>query len=187
MNFILHDVDTAPEASRTELAAVAERFGFIPNIFAVMADSPAVLKAYSALGGLLASTDFTPAEQQLLLLAISAANGCEYCVAAHTGGARKAGLDEEIIEAVRSGGAIADPKLAVLAAFARSVVDRRGHIGETEIETLMAVGYDRAQALEVVLAVAMKTLSNTINHFAETPLDPAFEKNRWRAADAPRP
>ena len=182
--FELHTTETAPEGSREDINAVQGRFGFLPNIYAVLAESPAVIKAYNALGNLLTTTSFSPAEQQLMLLTISAVNGCEYCVAAHTMGGMKAQLDEDVINAVRDGGVIADPKLAALSNFARSVVEKRGYMTESEIETLFAAGYSKDQAMEVVMATAMKTISNYINHFAETPLDDAFSKAAWHAPES---
>lgn len=182
--FDLHTAETAPEGSRDDIAAVQERFGFLPNIHAVLAESPATLKAYNTLGGLMATTSFSPAEQQLLLLTISAVNGCEYCVAAHTMGGMMAKLDEDVINAIRDGGEIADAKLAALTKFTRAVVEKRGFVSDQEISELTAVGYSRDQVLEVVMATAMKTISNYVNHLAETPLDDAFAKAAWRAPES---
>ncbi len=181
--FDQHTPETAPEGSLEQLAAVQNRFGFLPNIYGFMAESPAALTAYTTLGGLLAKTAFSPAEQQLMLMTISAFNGCEYCVAAHSMGARKAALAEDVIDAVRNGTPITDPKLARLSGFTRMVVEKRGHVGDGEIERFLAAGYSKAQALEVIMAVSFKTLSNYINHFAETPLDDAFAKARWTAPE----
>lgn len=180
-HFKLHTAETAPEGSIEGINAVQGRFGFLPNLHAVLAGSPAVLKAYNTLGGLMATTSFSPAEQQLLLLTISAVNGCEYCVAAHTMAGKMAKLDEGVINAIRDGGEIGDAKLAALAHFTRAMVEKRGFVSDQEISDVMAAGYNKDQVLEVVMATAMKTISNYINHFAETPLDDAFSKAIWHA------
>jgi len=179
--FGLHSPETAPEQSRDVMASVASKFGFIPNIYGVLAESPAVIKAYTSMTALLGSTSFSPAEQQLMLLTISASNKCEYCVAAHTLVGKRFSLDEDAIDAVRAGRAIADPRLNALHGFTKSVVESRGNVTATEVDDFIAAGFSKAQTLEVVLATALKTMSNYINHFADTPLDEAFRPEAWNA------
>jgi len=182
--FDLHTIETAPEGSRADITAIQEQFGFLPNIYGVLAGSPAVIKAYNALGNLLTTTSFSQAEQQLMLLTISAVNGCKYCVAAHSVGGMMAKLDDDVINAVRDGSPIDDPKLAALSSFARGVVEKRGYMSESEIKSFLAAGFSKEQALEVIMATALKTISNYINHFAETPLDAAFAKVAWDAPES---
>ena len=55
-----------------------------------------------------------------------------------------------------------------------------------DVEAFHAAGYGRAQVLEVILGVGLKTLSNYTNHLVDTPLDAAFEKNAWEPAGAAR-
>ncbi len=181
--FELHTRETAPEGAREDLAAVEEKYGFVPNIYGIFAESPAVTKAYISLTDLLASTSFSPAEQQLMLLTISATNGCSYCVAAHTMVGKKAQLGDDIIEAVRNDTPIADPKMAALHAFTRSFIEKRGWVSVEEIDTFIAAGYDKQQTLEVGLATALKTMSNYINHIAETPLDEVFAPAAWNNSE----
>lgn len=181
--FNLRTVETAPEGSSEDITAVQKRFGFLPNIYGVLAESPAVIKAYNTLGNLLTTTSFSPA-QQLMLLTISAVNGCEYCVAAHTMGGMKAKLGDDVINAVRDGSAIAGTKLAALSGFTRGVVKKCGNMSEPEIKFFLAAGYSKEQTLEVVMATALKTISNYINHFADTPLDAAFANAAWHAPES---
>jgi uncharacterized peroxidase-related enzyme len=182
--FNLRTVEPAPEGFSEDITAVQKRIGFLPNIYGVLAESPAVIKAYNTLGNLLTTTSFSPAEQQLMLLTISAVNGCEYCVAAHTIGGMKAKLGDDVINAVRDGSAIADTKLAALSGFTRGVVEKRGNMSEPEIEAFLAAGYSKEQTLKVVMATALKTISNYINHFADTPLDAAFANAAWHAPES---
>jgi len=179
--FKLHTKDTAPEGAHGVMDAYTERFGFVPNLIGVMAQSPAATKGYAQTYGLLAETDFTPAEQQLLFLTISRANGCTYCVSAHTMAGQMMGLDEDTINAVRDGRPILDSKLAALSEFALKVVEKRGHVSRDDINDFLTAGYSQAQILEVLLAIATKTISNYMNHIAETPLDEAFSPARWSA------
>ncbi|HEY9078519.1 carboxymuconolactone decarboxylase family protein [Magnetovibrio sp.] len=178
-SFILHTRDTAPKGSHGVMDAYAERFGFVPNLINIMAESPAATQGYAHTYGLLAETDFSPAEQQLLFLTISRTNGCTYCVSAHTMAATMVGLDNATIDAVRDGRPILDPKLAALSSFAIKVVEKRGHLNRDDINDFLTAGYSRAQILEVLLAVATKTISNYMNHIAHTPLDEPFAAAEW--------
>ncbi len=178
-DFVSHTIESAPEGSRGALAEVQAKYGAVFNLFGALAESPVALNAYQTLGGLFEQSSFTPAERQLLLLAISAENGCEYCVAAHSAGARMAALDAQAIEAVRAGAPIADARLAALHGFALAVVRQRGWVADDEVEAFLASGFTKAQVLEVIVAVAFKTISNYTNHIAQPPLDAPFEATRW--------
>lgn len=182
--FELHTIDTAPEGSRADMNAVQAKFGFLPNIYGVFAESPSVIKAYIAMTDLLDKSAFTPAEAQLTLLTISAENGCDYCVAAHTMVGKMVALDDQVIEAVRTGLPIPDKRLGRLHHFTKTMVANRGHVSAEEVDAFIADGFTKAQALDVALATALKTMSNYINHFADTPLDEAFEPARWQPAHA---
>jgi len=178
-NFAIHTKDSAPEGAHAVMDAYTERFGFIPNLIGILAESPAAVKAYAQTYELLSETDFTPAEQQLLYLTISRANGCTYCVAAHTMGGKMVGLDDETIAAIRADRPILDAKLAALSDFALKVVKKRGHVSRDNVNDFLTAGYSKAQILEVLLAAATKTISNYVNHIADTPLDEAFAPGEW--------
>ena len=122
--------------------------------------------------------------QQVVLVAASMANGCHYCVAAHTAGLKMAGLADDQIGALRSESPLADPKLEALRVFTSAVVQHRGHVSDADLQTFLAAGYERAQVFEVLLGVAMKTLSNYSNHIADTPLDTQLQPFAWEPAHA---
>jgi len=178
-NFTLHTKETAPTQSHGVMDAYTERFGFVPNLIGTLAESPAATKGYAQTYSLLAETDFSPAEQQLLFLTVSQENGCTYCVAAHTVAGKMLGLDDASIAAIRDGRPLLDPKLGALSDFARKVVETRGHLSRDSINNFFTAGYSKAQLLEVLLAVATKTISNYMNHLANTPLDDAFLPAEW--------
>ena len=178
-DFKLHDQSTAPQAAQDGLAAVKEKYGFVPNLMAIMAEAPPLMQGYLTLSQLLEQTTFSARERNLLLLAISAANGCDYCVAAHTLGAQAAKLPDDAIKAVREGRPLADARLEALRQLAQSVVNDRGRPQAALVQAFFEAGYTRANLLEVILSVGMKTLSNYTNHIAETPLDKAFEQAAW--------
>jgi len=170
----LHTVETAPEEAKPVLQEVAKKYGFTPNLMSVMAESPTLLKGYLALGGLLEASSLSPVEQQVVLLAVSRENGCEYCMAAHSTVASMIKAPQETIAALRDGTPIPDAKLEALRSFTTAVVAERGWVKPEAVQAFFDAGYCRANLLEVILGVGMKTLSNYTNHLAETPLDAAF-------------
>jgi uncharacterized peroxidase-related enzyme len=182
MNYPVHTVDTAPAGSREILDSARKSLGFVPNLFAVMAEAPALVKAYTALSRIFDETSFTATERQIVLLTVSHENDCEYCIAAHSVIAGMQKVPDVIVRAIRDGRPIADRKLETLRRFAAAVVNARGLPSDADTAAFLSVGYGRQQVLEVVLGVGMKTLSNYTNHIAETPLDQAFASAAWSKA-----
>ena len=179
--FPVHSCETAPEGSKPILAAVQKKFGFVPNLFRVMAEAPAAAEAYMAVMDIFEASSLSDAEKQTVLLSVSFVNECEYCMAAHSMVAGMKNVAAEIIEALRAGTTLPDTKLDALAALTRSVVETRGWPTEAAKETFFAAGYGTAEYLEVIVGVTVKTLSTYVNHAADTPLDPAFEAAKWAA------
>ena len=84
------------------------------------------------------------------------------------------GVPRAVIEAVRAGAPIAEERLQLLVTLVRSIVSTRGWPDQALVERFHALGYTKRHYLEIVLAVAMKTLSNYVNHAADTPIDEAL-------------
>jgi len=179
MSYPVHTVETAPEAAKEFLAGATKTYGFLPNLFGVMASAPPLVKTYGAVGQLFNETSFSPTERQVVLLSVSAENECGYCVAAHSVIASMQGVRSEVIEALRQGAPLPDRKLEALRQFTTAVVVKRGHPSRDDIAAFLNVGYTEANILEVVLGVGLKTISNYTNHIAATPLDPAFASAKW--------
>lgn len=180
--FAVHTRKSAPEQSVKLLEQAELEFGFVPNLLGVLAESPAVLKSYLALGKIFDESSFSPVERQIVILAVSRRNGCEYCMGAHSVIARLQKVPEQAIEAIRQDEPIEDRPLEALREFATIVVDRRGWISEQDIARFEKEGFTHAQVLEVIVAISFKTLSNYVNHFAGTPLDNAFHGSEWQPA-----
>ncbi len=181
--FKVHTKETASAASAELLGNAEKAFGFIPNLLGVMAESPATLNAYLTLGQLFDSSSFTATERQVAILAISRYNECHYCMAAHSVVAGMQNVPADVIQAIRNDEPIADERLEALRWFANQVVDKRGWVSGNDIDTFLDAGFTRAQILEVILSLSFKTLSNYINHVANTPLDSAFAAQSWQPAD----
>lgn len=179
--FPCHDIASSPSAARPLLEEAAKSLGFVPNLFGQLAEAPPVLHAYIQLSGLFDKTSLTPAERQVVLLAVSVENTCEFCVAAHSFIARNAvKVDGAVIDRLRAGGRLDDAKLDALANFTRQVVRQRGKVAhDSALRALFAAGYSPQTALDVILGVTMKTLSNYASHLTEVSVNEQFQSERW--------
>ena len=177
--FTLYDEHNAPEPARESLAAARKQMGFVPNLFAMMAEAPASLEAYQELSRIFDTTSFSPVEREVVLLAAAVENRCHFCVAAHSGRAKKAGMAAADLDALRGEAPLPDARLNTLAQFTRQVVRERGWVGDEAVHAFLDAGFDRRQVLEVVLGVAIKTLSNYTNHVTGTPLNRELEPLAW--------
>jgi len=175
----IRTLDDAPEEARPLLETAKGKFGFVPNVLGELANAPAALEGYLTLSELLGRTSLSPVEQQVLLLAISFANECDYCMAAHSGGALRGGVPQETVDALRDGTPVPDERLEALRTFAAKTTANRGHLADADVQAFLGAGYDVQQVLEVLLAVGLKTISNYTNHLARTPLDPQLEGMAW--------
>ncbi len=183
-DFKTHTTDTAPEDAKPLLAKAQSAYGFVPNLLATMATSPQLLEAYMAVVGILGKSSFAETERQIVMMTNSRLNGCDYCMAAHTTLSQMAKVDAGIIEALRTGSAIADPKLEALRKFAAIVNETRGWPEKSDVQDFLSAGYTEEAVMNVVLATAFKVMSNYTNHIAKTPVDAAFAPNAWTKAAA---
>ncbi|MBT9458516.1 MAG: carboxymuconolactone decarboxylase family protein [Burkholderiaceae bacterium] len=173
--FPIHSLTSAPSAARPLLQQTQQRYGFVPNLLSGMAGAPALLAAYIAVSDAYASSSLSPLEQQLISITVSLSHDCNYCVAAHSTVAGMQGLDGTVLEALRQGRGLADPKLEALRKFTLQMVEQRGWPHAGQLEALLAAGYSQQTALEVVLGIAMKVLANYSDHLITTPLDAVFQ------------
>lgn len=125
-DFDLHTLDDAPEGSRENLAASRARYGHVPNLHAILAESPAALGAHHALFDAFERSSFTPAEQQMIYLVINREHGCAYCMAGHTPMALAASVDAETVETLREGTPLANARHEALRRFVVRMIAARG-------------------------------------------------------------
>ncbi|MEX1994735.1 MAG: carboxymuconolactone decarboxylase family protein [Steroidobacteraceae bacterium] len=183
--FDFHDLTTAPPASKPILEGVAKELGFVPALYAGLAESPTALRIYLDTSRAFGASSLTPVEQQVVLLAVSVANGCEFCVAAHSFIARNlVKVPSPVVDALRAKGRLPDSRLHELAQFTRRVVTDRGWVPDAAVEEFLSAGFTRAQVLDVIVGVSHKTLSNYANHLLRTPVDPAFASEVWSSVGA---
>jgi uncharacterized peroxidase-related enzyme len=167
----LRAVDPATATGRTKelLDGVEASFGKASNAMLAMAVNPAVLEGWLALGGALSPT-LTRRLHEQIAIAIAEANGCGYCLSAHTAVGRLVGLDEGELARSRAGES-SDPKVAAALRFAQAVNETRGGVGDHDLAEVRAAGYDDADIAAIVAHVALNVLTNYFNRVARTELD----------------
>jgi uncharacterized peroxidase-related enzyme len=164
-------IDDAPPAARPQLEAVKKMLGSVPNLFRMVANSPAALEGYVGLLGALSKGSLPAATHERIALAIAETNGCDYCLSAHAWlGQNVAKLDDAEMAANRRGASL-DPRADAAVRFARQVVERRGHVNDAELRAVREAGYDDAQIIEIVQHVALNTWTNYVNSVAQTVVD----------------
>jgi len=174
----LHE-DGVPAESRPLVEKVKQAFGYIPNLFAAFASSPVLLGGYLALDAAFEKGTLTPTERQLALLAASVANKCEYCTAAHSTVAKRAlSVPPAIVSAIRLGAPVPDSKLDALVNVAKELVAGRGRVAPATIRAYLDRGYRPDQIGEILVGVALKTLSNYTHQLSPVEVDPAFAAER---------
>lgn len=164
---------TAPEEVSDVYQTYEKGFGMVPNMAKVMAGSPALARSYfDVQQNIKKYSSLSPAEINIVQLALAVENRCEYCTAGHTmAGKMVFKTPMEQMQCVRKNQPLEDAKLETLRQFALRVYEKRGEVGKEELRKFLEAGYTREQALDVVACIAAKVLSNYTNALAETPLD----------------
>ena len=157
------------------LDQVQGKLGMTPNIMKIMANAPHVLDGYLCFSKALAEGALPARLRERLALAVAEANGCKYCLAAHSAIGRMVGLSEQEIGDSRQAGAV-DSKTEVALQFARKIVDERGNVSDADVGRLRHAGFSDEAIIEIVANVALNTFTNYFNHIALTEVDfPAVE------------
>lgn len=147
-----------------------EKMGKVINIFQGMGNSPAALKAYLSMSGALAEGELSEEDREVIYLAVSEQNGCQYCVSAHTVIAGRKGMsDEAVVSARKFEGDNA--KHQALLKFVRRVIETKGFVEDEEIEAVRQAGYSDGQIAEAVAYIGLATYSNLFNHVNGSELD----------------
>jgi uncharacterized peroxidase-related enzyme len=164
-------IEASPVAAQPLLEAVKKQLGIVPNLFRVVGNSPAALEGYLGLNGALGKGVLDARTRERIALAVAEINGCDYCLSAHTYlGKNIAKLDDAELAANREGGS-SDAKANAALRFATKVVRERGHVSDADVRAVKEAGYDDAQVIEIVLHVALNTLTNYVNEVAKTEID----------------
>ena len=184
-DFPVHDMTSAPAASKPLLENSQAAFGRIPGLHKVMATSPQALEGYQLLHRLAQETAFDADELTVVWQSVNVEHACHYCVPAHTAIAKMMEVSDTVIDALRDEAPLPSDKLEALRRFTLRTLRNRGHVDAEHLTEFFDAGYDHRAVLDVILILAQKTMSNYINHMAETPLDDFAKPFAWTRGDTP--
>ncbi len=167
----VHTVDSAPEPSRDALKALDAKFGKVLNIHGGMANSPAVLLSYAAIGDVIAEhATIDGKTREAIALAVGAEDECTYCQSAHTGGGKAAGFSDDEMINIRRGEAD-DAKLDALLRLARDYTAQVGNTSDQAWQAASEAGWSDEQLTELSIHVTLNLFTNYFNHHVHTELD----------------
>ncbi|HEF4760787.1 TPA: peroxidase-related enzyme [Pseudomonas putida] len=155
--------EQVPADSKATLDAFSRNIGFTPNMMSTFAQSPIAFNAWATLLGSL-SKALDVKTRDSIGLAVSEANGCNYCLTVHSFTAEHmARMSVDDIVLARKGHAT-DPKRDAALKFAHKVIETRGKVSDADLNAIREAGYTDANVMEIVALVAMYSLTNFFNN-----------------------
>ncbi len=155
-----------PPDVRQRIEAVQEKSGFIPNVFLVLAHRPEEFRAFMAYHDALMDKPggLTKAEREMIVVATSAANQCQYCVLAHGAILRIRAKNPLIADQIAINYRKADitPKQRTMLDFAMQVALQSATVGDADIARLEAAGFSRDDVWDIAAIAAFFAMSNRI-------------------------
>jgi alkylhydroperoxidase family enzyme len=180
-NYPIHTIASAPEKSKPALEWLQHAFDGLPNLPAVIANSPKLINSLvGAFQQVHSPGLFSEAENQIVLLTDAVTNSSEYAVAFHTALALKQGISSKETDAIRDRRLPADKRYAALSKLAKTLIEKRGHLNEQELDSFLAAGFTKEQVFEVIGIVAASTITNYVGTIANLTLDAAFQQYAWQ-------
>src|SRR5580692_10214160 len=176
----IHTIVSAPEGSKSALETLQQVFGVLPNIAAAIANSPKLVNALVGVFQQVHSSSLTEPEIQIVLLTDAVTNSSTYAVAFHTALGLQQGVSSKETDAIRERRLPADERFAALSTLARTLIEKRGHLSEQELDSFIAAGFTKEQVLEVIAIVAASTITNYAGTIASPPLEDPFRQYAWR-------
>jgi alkylhydroperoxidase family enzyme len=180
--FTVHTIESAPDKSKATLQALAQKFGFLPNVMATMAENPVLLNGFAASFSSFHGGSFNECEKQILLLTNAVTIKCPWTVAAHSTFAIEDGVDAADVQAIRAGRLPKHPQYAALSGIARALIEKRGNVTPADIAGFTAGGYAQSQIFEVVTSTGISTMAATTTNMAGTPVEDRFQAQAWSPA-----
>ncbi|MFD1554794.1 carboxymuconolactone decarboxylase family protein [Paraburkholderia silviterrae] len=177
-----YTIESAPAQSRPVLQQLQQAFGLIPNIAAKMAGSPVLINGFIGLFERVHASSLTEPQIQTLLLTNAVTNASEWPVAFHTALALQAGVRRADVDAIRHGVLPDDAELAALSASARTLIEKRGRLDESDQRRFLEAGFNAEQILEVIAVVAASTITNFTSSVTRPALEAQFEEFAWHAS-----
>jgi uncharacterized peroxidase-related enzyme len=172
------ELEDMPEDLRARVGAIAEKSGFVPNIFRALARRPAELRAFLDYHDALMNSDdgLSKAERELVVVATSGANHCTYCIVAHGAILRVRTKDPEIADLVAS-----NPWSVALNRRERAIVDLAlliatdsAALTDAELDEARAAGLTDDEIWDVGAITALFAMSNRLAHLTALRPNPEF-------------
>lgn len=163
MSFTAYTVETAKQAVKPMLEGIQKLYGFLPNVFTTMAESPIAVKSYLDVNTNLTSSQFSETEQQIAMLVVSVKNGCKFCSAAHRAMAIGAGVDRNLVEQIKAGDFSAKHDFTGLVNLISSLMDGKGGLTPVQVADFNQLGFSNEKIIEAIVIISLKTLSNYSN------------------------
>ncbi|MBL4709957.1 MAG: carboxymuconolactone decarboxylase family protein [Flavobacteriales bacterium] len=146
------------ESTQEVFTAIKSKVGMLPNLYAAMGNSPQLLKGFLAFEETLKQGIFSAKENEAIALAVSQANNCNYCLAAHSAMGKMFGFSEEEVIDIRLGKS--SGKLKALTQLATELTEERGNASEAAVSEFLAVGYSHEALAELIGMVAIRSITN---------------------------
>lgn len=164
--FPVPDIATLPDDIRARILAVQEKAGFVPNVFLVLAHRPDEFRAFFAYHDALMEKpgNLTKAEREMIVVATSSLNQCQYCVIAHGAILRIRAKNPLIADQVAVNYRKADitPRQKAMLDFAVKVSQQAHAVGESDFETLKEHGFTEEDAWDIAAISAFFGMSNRL-------------------------
>ncbi|AFZ69316.1 carboxymuconolactone decarboxylase family protein [Deinococcus peraridilitoris] len=160
----------SPELQQTLYTVKSKMGGKLPNLVTTFAQSPAALNGYLGFGNGVQSGTLSPQLREQIALVVAQANGCDYCLAAHSMLGKMRGLDDQNVRQARQGQA-SDPKVQAALGFAQAIVEQRGRVTNMDLQAIRDAGYNDEEIVEITVNVAYNILTNYLNNVADTDID----------------
>lgn len=162
--------ETATGATKDIYEGIKKSLGSVPNIFQGLGNSPAALSVYLQAGEILGKGNLSGVEREVIALTVAQANGCDYCLAAHTAIAGMHGVKPDQTVQIRKFQS-ENPKYNALSKFTKEILETKGFVKDSDLEDFKKAGYSDAQIPEVVMGIALNVFTNYFNHINQTVVD----------------
>lgn len=160
----------AEAPAREMLEGVRKKFGAVPNLFKILAHSPAALQFYIGQIEALSKGVLDRALREQLAVVTAGANHCDYCASAHTLMGKGVGLTEKELEQNLHGQS-SNPRTAAALTLARAILEQRGEVSDADLKAASEAGYSKAELVEIMAHVGMNIFTNYFNRLAQTEVD----------------
>jgi uncharacterized peroxidase-related enzyme len=158
-----------PEVKET-LGALKRTYGRVPNFYAVLAQSPAALRALVAFDHAIDNGGLDAKLAEHIALLAAQANRCEYCLSAHSAAGRAAGLSADEISGARIGQA-SDRRTAMALRVAKEMLEKAGDVTDETLAAARDEGFGDAELVELLALLTSNIFSNYLSRLARTEID----------------